>query len=632
MNKLKKAVAMIMTLVMTLGVMSFTTLAETTYDVDGSTYDTVTAVLNALAAASETSATITLQKNTTEDITITSGMDITLNLNGYTITNSSGDTITVELGATLTIEDSDGNGTVDNVTHQKAAIYNNGTVIINGGTFNRSKENGSDNTYYTVLNHGTMTINGGTFMQGDENSQYSSMMENGYYNYSSSDARSGYVSGTNQEYPTLTINGGTFSGGLNTIKNDDNGILVITDGTFENYAQACVLNWNEATISGGTFTSDEADCVIYTGSYGSDTADKGITTITGGTFSGTSIFGEMNAYYSEDVSVTISGGTFEYTDEFYTLTNGTVSISGGSYSTSVAEYVVDGLNYEACNDGTYTYHETLEAAVDAAGDDGEVMTVAAAAADEAYTIKFDANGGTISSTGESSYTFSAATGDVIYVDEFLAVSRSGYTFNYWLLGSTKYYENGSYTVGTEDVTFTAQWTKKSSGGSSYSLSETTGSSSSSDEEEEETTISTTDTTSSVFTDLSTSHVYYDAIMTAYENGWMVGVSDDTFAADGYLTRAMAAKILHNVAGNPEPNDVAPFLDVVSGEWYSDAIAWAYEQGIIIGYDYINFGPNDYVTTEQFSIMLAIYNGETVPDYVGGAPYATRGWVAYMITA
>ncbi|MCD8037330.1 MAG: leucine-rich repeat protein [Clostridiales bacterium] len=173
----------------------------------------------------------------------------------------------------------------------------------------------------------------------------------------------------------------------------------------------------------------------------------------------------------------------------------------------------------------------------------------------------------------------------------------------------------------------------SSSHSSYSLSQTTGSgsSSSSSSTDEEDSSSTSGTVSSVFTDLSTDHPYYDAIMTAYENGWMVGTSGTTFEADAPLTRAMAAKILHNLAGNPDPEDVAPFLDVLSGEWYSDAIAWAYEQGLIIGYDYINFGPDDYVTTEQFSIMLAKYYEQVVSDYVGGAPNATRGWIAYMIT-
>ena len=53
---------------------------------------------------------------------------------------------------------------MDNVSHGKACIYNNGTVILNGGTYIRSKENGQNsessggNSYYNILNHGEMRL------------------------------------------------------------------------------------------------------------------------------------------------------------------------------------------------------------------------------------------------------------------------------------------------------------------------------------------------------------------------------------------------------------------------------------------------------------------------------------------
>lgn len=87
--------------------------------------------------AIEITGTIILDKSYTEDISIPKGKAITLDLNGQTLTNSSGDTITVALGAELTIK---GDGTVDNVTHGKADIYNNGTVTLSGGRYTRSRE------------------------------------------------------------------------------------------------------------------------------------------------------------------------------------------------------------------------------------------------------------------------------------------------------------------------------------------------------------------------------------------------------------------------------------------------------------------------------------------------------------
>ena len=110
---------------------------------------------------------------------------------------------------------------------------------------------------------------------------------------------------------------------------------------------------------------------------------------------------------------------------------------------------------------------------------------------------------------------------------------------------------------------------------------------------------------------------------------MAGIGDGVFAPNGTLTRAMGATVLWNKAGKPEPQNVAPFLDVTSDAWYAKAVAWAYEQGIVAGYGE-TFGPGDALTTEQFTRMNDIANGKTPEAYVGGAPNATRGWVASLL--
>ena len=134
----------------------------------------------------------------------------------------------------------------------------------------------------------------------------------------------------------------------------------------------------------------------------------------------------------------------------------------------------------------------------------------------------------------------------------------------------------------------------------------------------------------VFNDVRENDARYAAINKVYEKGWMMGVGDKTFDPDGTLTRGMAAQILWNKAGKPEPANVSPFHDVTSDAWYAKSVAWAYEKGIISGYDSTTFGPNDFVTTEQFTLMTDISNGRTPKAYVGGAPNATRGWVATLI--
>ena len=268
--------------------------------------------------------TVDLNSNVKDDLVVPKNTTVTLNLNGYTITNGSNHTINNK-----GILDINGKGTIDNVTHGKAAINNElgATATLNGGTYTRSNENGSDsadnggNSYYNIVNHGTMTINENVVVKQD--GQFSSLLENGWYDGSQN--KSGKPS-------VLTINGGTFSGGLNTIKNDDYGKLTINNGTFENVSQAALLNWNIATVNGGTFTS--ASNVILNGKL-DNPMDQGILTITGGKFV---------AAKDKDVIAKMRGGNADSLKG--------IEITGGTYSSDVSQYV--GSDYKVHNvDGEY---------------------------------------------------------------------------------------------------------------------------------------------------------------------------------------------------------------------------------------------------------------------------------------
>lgn len=164
-------------------------------------------------------------------------------------------------------------------------------------------------------------------------------------------------------------------------------------------------------------------------------------------------------------------------------------------------------------------------------------------------------------------------------------------------------------------------------GSSFSLEEKKGGSKKNETDKEEKMDSDDDL---IFIDVPKSNPNYDAIISAYENGYMTGIDDNVFAPEGTLTRGMAARILWNMAGQPSSSSVAPFIDVTSDAWYAEAIAWAYENGIILGYDSTAFGPNDYVTMEQFEIMMTKYNGGVPTPYTGISPLATRGYIAGRI--
>ncbi|HIW25773.1 MAG TPA: S-layer homology domain-containing protein [Firmicutes bacterium] len=187
--------------------------------------------------------------------------------------------------------------------------------------------------------------------------------------------------------------------------------------------------------------------------------------------------------------------------------------------------------------------------------------------------------------------------------------------------------DGEYVVMDENEYDEYLDNQRDSGRHSYSLKE--GKTERDDEEEEPVVTPEPEEEEGPFSDVGKDNPNYDAIVEVYEKGWMAGIADGVFAPNGTLTRGMAVTILWNRAGQPEPASVAPFLDVTSDAWYAKAVAWAYENGITSGYG-DTYGPDDFLTTEQFTRMNDIANGRTPEVYVGGAPYATRGWVAGLL--
>ena len=321
----------------------------------------------AITAAGETETTIKLAADITGDVVILEDANITIDLNGKKITNSVGHTIMNN--GTLTIK---GEGTVDNITHGKAALYNKGTVTLNGGTFDRTQENGQSdsssggNSYYTIKNVGNMTINEGvnvlTAKGNGELGRFSSLVANGYYNGTAYDNDKG------EEKPTLTINNGTFSGGLNTIKNDDRAELTINNGTFKNFYQATVQNHNIATINGGTYkaASDASSTGketygVYNCGCGAN-IDLGTLTVTGGIFEGADY--AIADVSSQTAVVNISGGSFSGAKGAVkgTNSNAIISISGGVFDSNVQAYAADG--YKAIQVTGDKYVVTNEIALD----------------------------------------------------------------------------------------------------------------------------------------------------------------------------------------------------------------------------------------------------------------------------
>ena len=262
------------------------------------------------------------------NIVVDESRTLTIDLNGYTLTGE-GDHTIVNNGTLTVIDSSEAkSGAVDNVTHGRGALVNNGTATLNGGTFKRSAEAGvsatdnGGNSWYVIENHGTLTINDGvavyhgTSVETAAQWKYSSLIRN--------------VGTSADATATLTVNGGEFYTGRIALKNDDYGTLTVNGGQISSGNQA-VQNWYKATVDGGTF-----DGMVITWFY-SDNTGAADMTINDGIFN------------AQVKSVDYDAGA----DGVYPMVDEGTAISGGKFAVMPNEaYFIEGLT-GALVDGYY---------------------------------------------------------------------------------------------------------------------------------------------------------------------------------------------------------------------------------------------------------------------------------------
>ena len=222
-----------------------------------------------------------LEGNIAGSLTVPQGKDVTLDLNGFTLTG--GDSHAILNHGTLCIKDSSGNGKIVASKANTSALRNgdNAVCVIEGGTFTRT--NAADNKWHTVENFGTMTFNGGKVIAEDGQSF---AIVNGW-NYINPGEQKATMTINNIEMKagpngfkncaggTLTMNGGTLHcTGFWGLSNDSTGVATINGGKITSDGYVAISNGGaKMEINGGTFTGPQGS--LYVQHYAHDTVVKG---------------------------------------------------------------------------------------------------------------------------------------------------------------------------------------------------------------------------------------------------------------------------------------------------------------------------------------------------------------------
>lgn len=526
-------------------------------------YTTVQAAVD----AAESGDTVKLLKDVTEGVSVVSGKNITLNLNGK------------------------------NITAAATAITNYGTLKLTGnGTV-------SAGTSYVIDNCGVMTISGGVKVcKPSGSTSTASLIRN-------------LGSASGEAY--LTINGGQFvgeSGSMScaVVKNDDYGVLEIYGGTFDSSnskdkgsSNTTILNWHKATIHDGTFIGAYP---ISNGRWKGDARDAGEFTINGGTFTGLDCLlgvGTDNDGTGFEVTtsgkLTINGGSFtapafgkEYGEaKLYWYQ---IAITGGTYSMDPTGYVADGYIARKDRDGyTVLARRDLMPGVYTSDPTGalawncyisRVDTV-----NGLWTVSRYVSSGTTSGGKDSA---ADSKNDTVW-NRFVDVPANAYYYDavQWAV------ENG-VTDGMDESHFAPNQSCTRAQIVTF-LWRAAG--------------CPTPAGRSGFADVRTSDYYAAAVAWAVENGITTGMTESSFEPDAACTRAQVVTFLLRFAAY-QGMDAVTMQELVSGfgdaaqvpGYALSAFNWALASGIVEGYNGLLM-PNDTCTRSQIVTILYRLLGE-----------------------
>ena len=109
-----------------------------------------------------------------------------------------------------------------------------------------------------------------------------------------------------------------------------------------------------------------------------------------------------------------------------------------------------------------------------------------------------------------------------------------------------------------------------------------------------------------FTDVAEDRWSYDEIYDMAATGIMVGMDHTTFAPESSMTRAMAITVLHRIVGEPNVSGTADYKDVSQNDYYTKALVWGTQCGVVEGYDDGTYRPDQPVTRQEFAKMVYLF--------------------------
>ena len=217
-----------------------------------------------------------------------------------------------------------------------------------------------------------------------------------------------------------------------------------------------------------------------------------------------------------------------------------------------------------------------------------------------YKVVFDLNGGEWAGGGAIEQEVEESS-----LAHEPAVTRSGYEFLGW---------DKAFDCVTSDMVVKAVWKANTSGGVSSGGGTTIPSVTIEDQ-------GTALSGAFPFTDVGEGTWYYPNIYYMWEKELMNGMSPTLFGPNGPVQRGMVVTVLYRIEGEPDISELNnPFDDVADSMYYTNAVIWAADKGVVLGYSETSYGPNDNVTREQLAAILFRYQKykEQVPPNVNGA--------------